>query len=1021
MNLKTCFSDYGKEVTMDNFKPVDFVRGYCYKILPLVYDDSLSYYEVLCKVKKALNEVIENVNNLPAYIEQLIKEYITSGAIDEIIRELLGGYMLNVKYPPKGITPAVGDGTADDTEAIQGCIDYAQANGYGAVYFPSGKYLSQPITLKSNVGLYGNDRYSTSIICRGGANKALLNGNIHDVTIANLTLDGNDGFQVNEINCMEVTAKDLLLVNLICVDSSTHMIIAGNGGHLQMDNIIYKFCIFNGLTISGNINVQASHLLFTEINATRSRNVINIGTSNGTFDFTSNAAAPVGMLVTGSNNDVKAVINGASKTFTDTGSNNNINIISKSISQKITGDKTVYAVNSLENVTGDKTIIAGDLSETAENITVNATKNMETDVNNVYTIIAKDLILNPTNPLTYRIPSKHTNLYNTIPMKDYNGNPYNVLTESQYSQSLLGNNMLNGDLIFRSLFQRYDNVHFNNTTPCYSSMQGGCYANDHIVICYPDVNPNTYKNNGVKIIVYNLDGTIAREKILNLGHCNDITYRPSTNELYVAPNEGWVNGVYERQKVIYVLDFNTLNLKRSIPVVESVYGICIFKDEIICGLASNSKKFVKVNASSGAFTNFLTITDPTYTMWPPTYQTLATDGYNFYTSFAYPNAIFKFSPNGTVINIFDIPELLNTFYRTGEIEWFDIGGPDEFYAGFLTTLPGDIYNGIVKFSNRMVIHEWCPNFGSRSAYVNNNNTNPLPDGSQNNPFKELSEALFCLNNVNTLYYITMINNNKPYHMALTYNVNARQIAGGGSTIEGIQCFGDVRLDNLIITNNNTSNKYIYTSYCNVKFSNITFKNVATHTADAIELNNGVFSFGVLRFVNIPSTFIKCSNAVVYFTNQIKSGRVEQIFGEMYNTFIFAKASNGAMINSITQVPFEEGFTNVPLAPIKTLNYENKTFVMHDWITPQSLSSYRWGRIRYELAGKNYEGTLRYIDATKFGYLHSVLRDPQGIYYMELTIDFNTSSWSEKWYNINTNEEVNPRGLFINGLYLYANI
>lgn len=34
-------------------------RYWCYKVLPLVYDDSLSYYEVLCKVVKYINDLIE--------------------------------------------------------------------------------------------------------------------------------------------------------------------------------------------------------------------------------------------------------------------------------------------------------------------------------------------------------------------------------------------------------------------------------------------------------------------------------------------------------------------------------------------------------------------------------------------------------------------------------------------------------------------------------------------------------------------------------------------------------------------------------------------------------------------------------------------------------------------------------------------------------------------------------------------------------------------------------------------------
>ena len=34
-------------------------KFWCYKVLPLVYDDSLSYYEVLCKVVDYINKLIE--------------------------------------------------------------------------------------------------------------------------------------------------------------------------------------------------------------------------------------------------------------------------------------------------------------------------------------------------------------------------------------------------------------------------------------------------------------------------------------------------------------------------------------------------------------------------------------------------------------------------------------------------------------------------------------------------------------------------------------------------------------------------------------------------------------------------------------------------------------------------------------------------------------------------------------------------------------------------------------------------
>ena len=52
-------------------KPFGF---WCQKVLPLVYDDSLSYYEVLCKVRDKLNEVISYYNNTDARFAELQTE-----------------------------------------------------------------------------------------------------------------------------------------------------------------------------------------------------------------------------------------------------------------------------------------------------------------------------------------------------------------------------------------------------------------------------------------------------------------------------------------------------------------------------------------------------------------------------------------------------------------------------------------------------------------------------------------------------------------------------------------------------------------------------------------------------------------------------------------------------------------------------------------------------------------------------------------------------------------------------------
>lgn len=70
-------------------------RYWCYKILPLVYDDSLSYYELLNKVVAKLNEVIKQVNvsteNVYANVKQILDEWLENGTLEEIINQELFG------------------------------------------------------------------------------------------------------------------------------------------------------------------------------------------------------------------------------------------------------------------------------------------------------------------------------------------------------------------------------------------------------------------------------------------------------------------------------------------------------------------------------------------------------------------------------------------------------------------------------------------------------------------------------------------------------------------------------------------------------------------------------------------------------------------------------------------------------------------------------------------------------------------------------------------------------------------
>ena len=50
------------------YEPIKF---WCFKVLPLVYDDSLSYLEVLCKMKEKLNEMIEELGEFNVHLKEI--------------------------------------------------------------------------------------------------------------------------------------------------------------------------------------------------------------------------------------------------------------------------------------------------------------------------------------------------------------------------------------------------------------------------------------------------------------------------------------------------------------------------------------------------------------------------------------------------------------------------------------------------------------------------------------------------------------------------------------------------------------------------------------------------------------------------------------------------------------------------------------------------------------------------------------------------------------------------------------
>src|SRR5690625_1660926 len=106
----------------------------------------------------------------------------------------LGQISINVMFPPEDLSPAVGDGATNDTEAIQEIINYAISNGGGRVVIPYGHYFRIFGTLEildaNNIEITGGG----TLICSAGERESEYLLDIRrtkNVDINNIKIDGS--------------------------------------------------------------------------------------------------------------------------------------------------------------------------------------------------------------------------------------------------------------------------------------------------------------------------------------------------------------------------------------------------------------------------------------------------------------------------------------------------------------------------------------------------------------------------------------------------------------------------------------------------------------------------------------------------------------------------------------------------------------------------------------------------------------------------------------------------------------
>ena len=116
--------------------PLQPFRYWCQKVLPLVYDDSLSYYELLCKVVDYLNKTMEDVTNMDTDMTNLYNAY-------NELQSYVNSYF----------------STLDVQEEINNKLDVMATDGtLSNIILPQVSAISQPIVVESTTEMIMQNR-----------------------------------------------------------------------------------------------------------------------------------------------------------------------------------------------------------------------------------------------------------------------------------------------------------------------------------------------------------------------------------------------------------------------------------------------------------------------------------------------------------------------------------------------------------------------------------------------------------------------------------------------------------------------------------------------------------------------------------------------------------------------------------------------------------------------------------------------------------------------------------------------
>lgn len=290
----------------------------------------------------------------------------------------------------------------------------------------------------------------------------------------------------------------------------------------------------------------------------------------------------------------------------------------------------------------------------------------------------------------------------------------------------------------------------------YKSMQGFCFSTPNKILVTTWTGADN--NNSILQEINSTSGIAIRSTQLDYGWTNGITYDSVNNLIYIIPR-GENSNTY--LKTIKILDYEDLSLINTAVFEDYIQSIYFDdKDEELYLLSeyglreTNGFNIYKVDSRFNIL-NTINL-DISGELNDLNIQNFAVHDNYIYLISSDPKVMLVYNMDGTLFKIYNLNEYINDLYYSGEYQDIDFLNDDLYLSSSDNVTNSESINQFFKVSltkdyiNRKNINTNVHEGRSTTLYVSSSSTSGNPDGSINNKFKSINEAIRCKGTSNIL-------------------------------------------------------------------------------------------------------------------------------------------------------------------------------------------------------------------------------------------------------------------------------